>query len=140
MYLLIAYKKVTIYSINQVINSSAKTFLTSTLLTPHTGGGILAPGRIILVQPNGSRIFIDCANLPTQGGPAEDLIIQNVQRVQGPHYEYLLIPEGPGGPETPDDIIINLNNDVSHGTPPNAGSVDLPYNGGPINTMCIKID
>ena len=109
------------------------------MLTPHTGGEILAPGRIILVQPNGSRIYIDCANLPAQGGGAGDLIISNAERVQGPHYEYLLIPKGDEGPETPNDIVINLNNDVSRGTPPNAGSMELPFNGGPIDTVSIKI-
>jgi hypothetical protein len=103
-------------------------------------GGVTIP-RIIFVEPDGNRIFIDCANIPKLGGSEEELTITNVKRnppgTNEAPYEFLSIPLSPNTePATPEDIEIHLNNAITPGHP---GSMDLPYNGGPANTVSVKI-
>jgi hypothetical protein len=89
--------------------------------------------RIILVKDNGQRIFIDCNQVPPQGGGPGTLEIPNVEirthNEPGNVYNYLYFPQGTAGPEQPGDLVILLKG------PLHENNLVLPLNGGQIPAL-----
>jgi hypothetical protein len=103
-------------------------------------GGETIPGRLIIIEPNGNKIFINCNKIPHVDGG--DLEINGVQVLNDPvhGYDYLEFPPGAPGPKTANDLEINLKGNIVMGHP---GDLPMPYNGGtplpPFQIICIPV-
>ncbi len=100
------------------------------------------PGKIIFIEPDGKTITVDCAQIPYPGDPPTEIIIPQVTRSPpnaATPYDHLHVPvSADNSPPTPNDLQIKLLEPL----PPHGqlGKMMLPYNGGPANTVSIKID